>query len=348
MAVLASPRIYVCFIIVLLGLINISLVSASCASCPITHPQQKFCQSTFVFKVRTISMQYVNSNKEAVLYASQAYDVQYKVKVENVFKGEDQIGKEGQTVFIYSPKNVCNIDKLEMGIRYLISGNMKGDKMEVTTCGIVEKWTKLSPSQRRGVRGFYQSQCSGCKVYGTSIQRLFGKDAMDPMSSGLWSRQRCFFNPIASLTHGSEDCETKYAYCMRQENGVCTWEGGNAYDKCFQEREYNWQLMKFGQIGLAAWTCPEQCKNLTTRKLRFKCKKATRKMPPCNSGDTVREFTPNAVRTVVPEMPEERTTVQPNSLQENPVTVNPNVIQEVPASRSSTVSGVLSAMLHED
>lgn len=70
-------------------------------------------------------MQYVDINNQPVLYSSQAYDVQYKVKVENVFKGEGSLGKEGKTVFIYSPKNVCNIDKLEMGIRYLVSGKFR-------------------------------------------------------------------------------------------------------------------------------------------------------------------------------------------------------------------------------
>lgn len=75
-----------------------------------------------VFKVRPISWQYVNIEGNPVLYASHAYDVQYKVKVENVFKGQESLAKDGATIFLHSPKNLCLIDQLEMGIKYLISG----------------------------------------------------------------------------------------------------------------------------------------------------------------------------------------------------------------------------------
>lgn len=75
-----------------------------------------------VFKVRPISWQYVDIEGNPVLYASHAYDVQYKVKVENVFKGQESLAKDGATIFLHSPKNLCLIDQLEMGIKYLISG----------------------------------------------------------------------------------------------------------------------------------------------------------------------------------------------------------------------------------
>ncbi|XP_041458460.1 metalloproteinase inhibitor 2-like [Lytechinus variegatus] len=308
MGYLLSSASFFCAFIMLLEVATFVKVSdASCASCPITHPQQKFCDADFVYKVRTISWQYVDINSQPVLYSSEAYDVQYKVKVENVFKGQDSFGKDGATIFLYSPKNVCSINRLEMGIRYLISAKLRGEKMEVTTCGIVERWSNLTPSQRRGVRGFYQTQCSSCKVYGSTIQRYYGGDEIiDEMSSGLWSKNQCFFNPLASVTYGSEDCETKHAYCVHQKNGICGWEGEEAYEECFRQREYNWQLMKFSEMGLAAWTCPEQCKDLKPRKLKYKCKKATRKMPPCNSvRESVRTIDPNTIDEVPPtESPE--------------------------------------------
>ena len=47
MASLASSSVFVSSVVLLLGLVNIAMVSASCATCPITHPQQKFCQSAF-------------------------------------------------------------------------------------------------------------------------------------------------------------------------------------------------------------------------------------------------------------------------------------------------------------
>ncbi|XP_030829491.1 metalloproteinase inhibitor 1-like [Strongylocentrotus purpuratus] len=326
MAYLSSSVFLVSALIVFLEVANIANMSeASCASCPITHPQQKFCNAEFVYKVRPISWQYVDIEGNPVLYASQAYDVQYKVKVENVFKGQESLAKDGAIIFLHSPKNLCLIDKLEMGIKYLISADMRGEIIQVTACGIVQKWSDLTPSQRRGVRGFYQSQCSSCKVFGSAVQRYYGGDEIiDEMSSGLWSKRQCFYNPLASVTYGSEECETKHAYCVHQKDGVCGWEGGEAYEQCFRQREYNWQLMQFAEIGLAAWTCPEQCKDLTPRRLKYKCKKATRKMPPCNSRDTVREFEPEAALEAV-------RTVDPNTIDEVPPTESPEILAALSA-----------------
>ena len=123
-----------------------------------------------------------------------------------------------------------------------------------------------------------------------------GNDIREGESSGMWGRQGCFFNPLASVTYGSEDCETKYSFCVGQKDGTCAWEGERRYDECFVSRENKWQQVQFANIGLAAWRCPEECKNLTPRKLKYKCKKATRKMPPCYGRETVRTIAPQDQR----------------------------------------------------
>ena len=53
-----------------------------------------------------------------------AHDVQYKVKVESIFKGKNLVNGQG-TVLIHSPTDICNIDRLETGVRYLIGGEFK-------------------------------------------------------------------------------------------------------------------------------------------------------------------------------------------------------------------------------
>ncbi|XP_072175378.1 metalloproteinase inhibitor 1-like [Diadema setosum] len=344
---MAPKSALISLILFIMGMICVSTVTASCASCPIQHPQQKFCSAHFVFKVRPKSVQYIGLNGKPVRYSSHAYDVEYQVKVETIFKGEEHIPGKTRTVSIYSPRNVCNIDTLEMGVRYLISGRMRGDKMEVTTCGMVEKWSDLTPAQRRGIRGAYGTQCSSCRIRGSTVMSYYGgSEIIDEMSSGLWSKQDCFYNPLASVTFGSEDCENKHSFCMKQADGGCAWEGLEPYNECFRQREYKWQLMQFAEVGLAAWTCPEQCKNLSPRRLKYKCKKATRKLPPCSeTREAVRTFAPDTAREIV-------RTVDPSSIQESARTAAPlsNVVTQSAfvADESPEIVNALSPMFDRE
>ncbi|PIK53587.1 putative metalloproteinase inhibitor 1 [Apostichopus japonicus] len=101
-------------------------VEADRCLCPVKHPQQKFCNSDFVF-VAT-----VRGAQEANGYL--VYDL--KVSHEKVFKGEEFVDRAQKYIKVFTSYNglLCGRPNLVYLEKYLISGVMVDDHMEISYC----------------------------------------------------------------------------------------------------------------------------------------------------------------------------------------------------------------------
>ncbi|XP_071480996.1 uncharacterized protein [Diadema antillarum] len=263
----------------------------ACAnSCPVVHPQQRFCSSDIAFKVNVTATAFVNEHYQLVFYADSTH-IRYKgVVVENM-KGGSWM-EAGTEMTFYSPTFKCALPMLQRGGIYLIAGQVRDGMLTISQCeGLAMKWSSLTQEQRQGFEGLYQEQCRSCEIEPAWVQKYYrGEEDQGQFESRYWSRQGCFYNPIASDRYGGEDCETLYSTCVPinhnggapnygydQMGGTtgCMWRDTPAYQECYQQRDSAWF---FTDRAEQAITCRSQCSNLPSKQQRWRCVAEVRKL----------------------------------------------------------------------
>lgn len=257
-----------------IGLFTIFSIADGC-NCKINHPQERFCEASFAFVGRIKHIEVVDIDGLNFM----KYTVEYSRT--EVFKGKRLLSRDRFNQILLTPfyGSLCGRSNLRRGLTYLLTGTFENDSLMVSFCDWIEDWSKVTDTQKEFLRdGMYDSHCSDdCKIYGTNRfvkynQNLYSDFVNELQMSGYWTMRECHYNPIASVTFGSPDCETDMSYCaFDSDAGMCLWKWSSNYGTCFNERETMWQILKGAR---PAFTNIMQCREITNEKLKKKCRKS--------------------------------------------------------------------------
>ncbi|XP_031561686.1 metalloproteinase inhibitor 2-like [Actinia tenebrosa] len=201
-----------------------------CKCRSVTHPQEFFCRSDYVFRGKLLSGPTPVSLPEPKtpkstfrIWATERKVLRYVFQVDEILKGQTQNGLEGKIVGagsyreikspykvnVYTDPHICTVE-LSSKTHYVVGGYLDERRMFVSSCDWVSRWNSLSRAQKVGFRHRYGG--TNCECYESSCSYL------DPEGVLLDSY-----------------CRDKHLYCGRQGLG-CNWKHVFAshipYNKC--------------------------------------------------------------------------------------------------------------------
>lgn len=98
---------------------------------------------------------------------------------------------------------------------YLLSGRIRGGKLQVDMCSWYQPWSEVTPRKRAGIRRFYGENCD-CQIspcYAERCEKLKG----------------CARQSGVSIV----DCEWDHSYCVKNAEGTaCSWRETSEFKNC--------------------------------------------------------------------------------------------------------------------
>lgn len=264
-------------VVVLLSVCNVSMATpvsdiACSSSCPKVHPQQHFCNSDTVLKMRVLSSELINANQEVVALVNESAYYRYNARAARTYK-EPAVAAVGQDFYFYVPSSECTLPQLNDDVVYVIAGKVFNGTVTASQCdGFATLFSSLTFDQRRGFIDRYENQCDFCQIEAAIQTKYIGGILAElGRESGYWSKEGCVYNPEPSARYGGVDCESLYTFCLAgSKAGECSWEGTIDYDDCVESREDAWFLEEKGETE---YTCRSQCDNLMSYHERWYCLK---------------------------------------------------------------------------
>ncbi|XP_044156531.1 metalloproteinase inhibitor 2-like [Bufo gargarizans] len=180
-------------------LLTLKELTEAC-TCANLHPQEHFCNSDVVVRATAMGENSASSPGHN--------DIQYKIKVNKVFKG-DKLTIYLQEVRTSSESAACGIS-LETSKEYLLGGNMIEGKVHIYSCGLYNLWENLSAFQKKSLsqpNEGYQQGCQ-CKIRFCTPETCDSK-APDEC---VWSDRQ-----------ETENLYKEHA-CLKQKDGSCSWQ----------------------------------------------------------------------------------------------------------------------------
>lgn len=178
-----------------------SFPAEACRCLPIIL-QNSYCNSNTVLKVKFI--------EDATRTMPGSQDVQkgYKVKVEEVYKGEEAL----KTLTFIDAKSGSSCDYThssdEFHKDYLIATSSNANEVSVRGCNYIAPWNQLSIKQKKGVEGAYNQGCT-CDILYCSSQ---------PCSM---AEKTC---TLEEYTGGDAENQRKNQVCAPINSTTCNWK----------------------------------------------------------------------------------------------------------------------------
>ncbi|XP_044156497.1 metalloproteinase inhibitor 2-like [Bufo gargarizans] len=179
-------------------LLTLKELTEAC-TCGMSHPQEQFCNLDVVVRAKVMGEKRISSPGPN--------DIQYKIKVNQVFKG-DKLTIYLQEVRTSSGDATCGIG-LENQKEYLLAGNMNNGKVDINLCGLHQTWETLSAFQIKSLsqpNEGYQQGCQ-CKI------RFCTPETCDSKAP-----DECVWSDLQE----TENLYKEHA-CLKKEDGSCSW-----------------------------------------------------------------------------------------------------------------------------
>ncbi|XP_078369478.1 metalloproteinase inhibitor 3-like isoform X2 [Oculina patagonica] len=191
-----------CSVAVLLCVITMN----EACSCKTGHPQERFCFADFVIRAKVLSQEEKNDSRVFNLEILQTFKGASRV---NQTEGIHQVNGSGQgslfaKAFSEKDEGACGVF-LTSGTLYLLGGYIglkifRKNKLELDLCSLHEEWSRVTPSQRKGVSRIYGQNCE-CKIF----PRDENKDG---------KLKGCQYKPVEKHDY----------YCAKNDDGTkCSW-----------------------------------------------------------------------------------------------------------------------------
>lgn len=146
----------------------------------------------------------------------------YKLRIRETYTGHTAVKSQffgSSYVKLYTPSSVvsCRVT-LQPGSYYVLFGKIVAGNLYTSHCDWREKWSRLTPEQREGMRTQYSRGCD-CLI-------------------GF-----CFSSKCRGLLTGCDgfdrnvnnECRAKYQRCEKQVGGRrCAWSNSKSYELCNQ------------------------------------------------------------------------------------------------------------------
>ena len=133
----------------------------------------------------------------------------FRVEAKRVFRQKKQVFVKGSTKMVFTPRSsdLCHARAGRNGL-YLFGGNVKRNRIFITSCGLIKRWKTLPHLVRKAVR---QGKIScDCTVVGCNGQSCVAqKGRPDSHSCETFSRK-------------TKNCYAQYGVCTKKGKN-CRW-----------------------------------------------------------------------------------------------------------------------------
>ena len=163
-----------------------------------------------------------------------AYLLNFEVETKRVFHQRHTHFHVGNNTLIFTPrtKALCNAF-VKKNTLYLLGGNVKRDKVYITSCDLAKKWKSLNKFTRKSLRkNRFACNCAITGCHGTNcVLRVKGQSETN------------------SCQHSSpfiKNCYEKYAVCTFRQ-GVCQWSKPTVgkLRRCLKVDKKAWKVQRF-------------------------------------------------------------------------------------------------------
>ncbi|KAG7260950.1 hypothetical protein CRUP_016298 [Coryphaenoides rupestris] len=161
------------------------LQPAEGCTCARSHPQDAYCSSEIVIRAKVVGKKLVKDGPFGTM--------RYTVKQMKMYKGFDKI-QHVQHIYTVASESLCGVKFDINKYQYLITGRVFEGKFYTGLCNFIERWERLSLSQKKGFNHRYQLGC-GCRVSGPpgcspSLERKEKQQEKEMEEEAVVARQR--------------------------------------------------------------------------------------------------------------------------------------------------------------
>ncbi|XP_043943418.1 metalloproteinase inhibitor 3 [Protopterus annectens] len=191
------------FVFLLLCFWKLDELVEACTCVP-THPQDAFCNSDIVIRAKVVGKKLMKDGPFGTM--------RYTVKQMKMYKGFNKV-PHVHYIYTEAAESLCGV-RLEVNkYQYLITGRVHGAKVYTGLCNFIEKWDRLTPSQRKGLNHRYQLGCN-CRIKPCYYLPCF-----------VTSKSECLWTDMLS-NFGYPGYQSKQYACIQQKEGYCSWYRG--------------------------------------------------------------------------------------------------------------------------
>ena len=136
----------------------------------------------------------------------------FRIQPLRIFRQEKPVFVKGVSSVVFTPRSadLCYA-RVKRGEVYLLGGRVKGKRVFLTSCGLIEKWNSLEHIVRKAIR---QGKMS-CKC---TVQGCDGQQCL--------LRQQPYKRPVShsceTVSRKRKSCFSKYGVCILKNNR-CKW-----------------------------------------------------------------------------------------------------------------------------
>lgn len=136
----------------------------------------------------------------------------FRVQPIRIFRQKTPVFAKGVSAVVFTPRseNLCHA-KVKRDELYLLGGRVKGRRVFLTSCGLIQKWHSLQHVVRKSIR-LGKLSCR-CTVQGCNGQKCLLR------SSRL---KRPVSHSCEKVSLQQKSCYTKYGMCIYRNNR-CKW-----------------------------------------------------------------------------------------------------------------------------
>ena len=173
-----------------------------------SRPSYSQYSDTFIYFAAIVAR--VTTLKRMLEYQPFLYN--FRIQPIRIFRQEKPIFVKGVSSIVLTPRSadLCHA-KVKRGEVYLLGGRVKGRRVFLTSCGLIEKWNSLEHIVRKAIRlGKLSCKCT--------VQGCDGQNCL--------LRQQTYKMPVShsceNVSRKRKNCYSKFGVCILKNNR-CKW-----------------------------------------------------------------------------------------------------------------------------
>ncbi|XP_076351162.1 metalloproteinase inhibitor 4-like isoform X2 [Tachypleus tridentatus] len=158
---------------------------------------------------------------------SNEHYISYDIRLKKEFKMTKKARQALSHGLIWTAKHdsLCGVSLSRT--KYVITGDVNGEKPWLSLCNYFKQWSHLSIKQRKGFRRLYQHGC-GCRII-FSRHMVWQGLAPDGQRYCPWQTSR----------EKIRDCQGLHSVCIQdpKQNSTCKWLPNRTFKRCVKRLE---------------------------------------------------------------------------------------------------------------
>ncbi len=155
----------------------------------------------------------------------------FRIQPVRIFRQKSPVFVKGVPIVVFTPRseNLCHA-KVKRGEMYLLGGRVKGRRVFLTSCGLIEKWHSLQHIVRKSIR---QGKLScKCTVQGCHGHKCLLRSART---------KRPVSHSCENVSQLQKSCYENYGMCI-YKNNRCRWSKRSVklISNCVSKKDNNY------------------------------------------------------------------------------------------------------------